>query len=177
MSFSVIDSFTLQLILFLFMCIMIELSFHQLSVAWWTKPLGLLDSGNFWRKLIEFGPFEVEGAGRYFGCGKNSFYPFDGWKYNSTCLKFLLKSFKKKKKKKKENLYEYRKRMGKYHLHFKKWEKALFLFYPYTNLVIVMLLFQGGISFVAVKGVVRIYYRQQQYVRQAQRIVKNYGEE
>lgn len=40
-----------------------------------------------------------------------------------------------------------------------------------------MLLFQGGISFVAVKGVVRIYYRQQQYVRQAQRIVKNYGEE
>lgn len=35
----------------------------------------------------------------------------------------------------------------------------------------------GGISFVAVKGVVRIYYKQQQYVRQAQRIVKNYGEE
>lgn len=84
---------------------------------------------------------------------------------------------KLQKKKKKENLYEYRKRMGKYHLHFKKWEKALFLFYPCTNLVIVMLLFQGGISFVAVKGVVRIYYRQQQYVRQAQRIVKNYGEE
>ena len=40
-----------------------------------------------------------------------------------------------------------------------------------------ILLFQGGISFVAVKGVVRIYYKQQQYVRQAQRIVKNYGDE
>lgn len=46
-----------------------------------------------------------------------------------------------------------------------------------SNLKNVVFLFQGGISFVAVKGVVRIYYKQQQYVRQAQRIVKNYGEE
>ena len=49
--------------------------------------------------------------------------------------------------------------------------------YGQSNLKNVDLLFQGGISFVAVKGVVRIYYKQQQYVRQAQRIVKNYGEE
>ena len=38
-------------------------------------------------------------------------------------------------------------------------------------------LFQGGISFVVVKGVVRIYYKQQQYVRQAQRVVKDYDQE
>ena len=49
--------------------------------------------------------------------------------------------------------------------------------YGQSNLKNVDFLFQGGISFVAVKGVVRIYYKQQQYVRQAQRIVKNYGEE
>jgi len=32
-------------------------------------------------------------------------------------------------------------------------------------------------TFVAVKGVVRIYYKQQQYVRQAQRVVKDYEPE
>lgn len=35
----------------------------------------------------------------------------------------------------------------------------------------------GGISFIAVKGVVRIYYKQQQYLRQAQRVVKDYQDE
>ncbi|XP_029203673.1 E3 ubiquitin-protein ligase MARCHF5-like isoform X2 [Acropora millepora] len=35
----------------------------------------------------------------------------------------------------------------------------------------------GGMTFVAVKGVVRIYYKQQQYVRQAQRVVKDYEPE
>ena len=39
-----------------------------------------------------------------------------------------------------------------------------------------LLFCQGGITFVAVKGAVRIYYKQQQYVRQAHRIVKDYGE-
>lgn len=39
---------------------------------------GFVRFREFLAKLIEFGPFEVEGAGRYFGCGKNSFYPFDG---------------------------------------------------------------------------------------------------
>lgn len=117
------------------------------------------------------------GGGEVFLVRQEFFLSFWWLKIQFNVSKILAEKLQKKKKKKKENLYEYRKRMGKYHLHFKKWEKALFLFYPYTNLVIVMLLFQGGISFVAVKGVVRIYYRQQQYVRQAQRIVKNYGEE
>jgi len=40
-----------------------------------------------------------------------------------------------------------------------------------------LILFQGGMSFVAVKGVIRIYYKQQQYVRQAQRVVKDYDQE
>lgn len=51
------------------------------------------------------------------------------------------------------------------------------IIYGKSNIENVDLLFQGGILFVAVKGSVRIYYKQQQYVRQAQRIVKNYGEE
>lgn len=32
----------------------------------------------------------------------------------------------------------------------------------------------GGVAFVALKGVLKIYYKQQQYIRQANRIVQNY---
>ena len=35
---------------------------------------------------------------------------------------------------------------------------------------------QGGIAFVAIKGVLRIYFKQQQYTRQAQRLILDFHE-
>lgn len=35
----------------------------------------------------------------------------------------------------------------------------------------------GGIAFIAFKGAIKIYYKQQQYIRQAQRVIKDYQEE
>ena len=34
--------------------------------------------------------------------------------------------------------------------------------------------FQGGIAFIGLKGILKIYYKQQQYMRQAHRQIKNY---
>nr|NP_001373967.1 E3 ubiquitin-protein ligase MARCHF5 [Aplysia californica] len=34
----------------------------------------------------------------------------------------------------------------------------------------------GGIAFIAIKGVLKIYYKQQQYLRQANRVIKDYEE-
>ena len=35
---------------------------------------------------------------------------------------------------------------------------------------------QGGIAFIAIKGILRIYFKQQQYLRQAQRKILDYDE-
>ena len=35
---------------------------------------------------------------------------------------------------------------------------------------------QGGIAFVAIKGVLKIYYKQQQYLRQANRVICDFDE-
>ena len=39
-----------------------------------------------------------------------------------------------------------------------------------------LLVLQGGIAFIAIKGVLRIYFKQQQYIRQAQRKILNFEE-
>ncbi len=36
--------------------------------------------------------------------------------------------------------------------------------------------FQGGIAFVAIKGAMRIYFKQHQYMRQAQRTILDFEE-
>lgn len=38
-------------------------------------------------------------------------------------------------------------------------------------------LFQGGIAFVAIKGAFKVYFKQQQYLRQAHRKILNYPEQ
>lgn len=38
-------------------------------------------------------------------------------------------------------------------------------------------LFQGGIAFVAIKGAFKVYFKQQQYLRQAHRKILDYPEE
>lgn len=35
-------------------------------------------------------------------------------------------------------------------------------------------MFQGGIVFIAIKGVLKIYYKQKQYMNQANRVVLDY---
>jgi len=35
---------------------------------------------------------------------------------------------------------------------------------------------QGGFAFVTIKGILKLYYKQQQYIRQAQRRILNYDE-
>ena len=45
--------------------------------------------------------------------------------------------------------------------------------YKYLEIVVVSL-FQGGVAFVAIKGVLKIYYKQQQYLRQADRIIQDF---
>ena len=35
---------------------------------------------------------------------------------------------------------------------------------------------QGGFAFVTIKGVLKLYYKQQQYIRQAQRRILNFDE-
>jgi len=36
---------------------------------------------------------------------------------------------------------------------------------------------QGGFAFITIKGVLKLYYKQQQYIRQAQRRILNYENE
>ena len=48
--------------------------------------------------------------------------------------------------------------------------------YIYIYIYAATILFQGGIAFVAIKGVLRIYFKQQQYVRQAQRRILDFTE-
>ena len=36
---------------------------------------------------------------------------------------------------------------------------------------------QGGIAFVAVKGIAKLYFKQQQYLRQARRTIRNFDEQ
>lgn len=36
---------------------------------------------------------------------------------------------------------------------------------------------QGGIAFITIKGVLKVYYKQQQYLRQINRVVLDYPEE
>lgn len=45
------------------------------------------------------------------------------------------------------------------------------MFYQFESVL------QGGIAFVAIKGVLKIYYKQQQYLRQANRIIRDYEED
>lgn len=40
-----------------------------------------------------------------------------------------------------------------------------------------LFLFQGGIAFVAIKGAFKVYFKQQQYLRQAHRKILNYPEQ
>lgn len=45
------------------------------------------------------------------------------------------------------------------------------------SLFFVFLLLQGGIAFVAIKGAFKVYFKQQQYLRQAHRKILNFPEQ
>lgn len=48
---------------------------------------------------------------------------------------------------------------------------------PHANFCYCFCFYQGGIAFVAIKGVLKIYYKQQQYLRQANRIIRDFEED
>jgi E3 ubiquitin-protein ligase MARCH5 len=45
-----------------------------------------------------------------------------------------------------------------------------------ANMILFHLL-QGGIAFIAFKGAIKMYYKQQQYIRQAMRVIKDYEDD
>ena len=53
---------------------------------------------------------------------------------------------------------------------------SLVCIYGCPSVHILLWLVQGGIAFIAIKGVAKLYYKQQQYVRQAKRQIRNFEE-
>ncbi len=51
------------------------------------------------------------------------------------------------------------------------------VFKPSFNTLWVFFLLQGGIAFVAIKGAFKVYFKQQQYLRQAHRKILNFPEQ
>ena len=49
---------------------------------------------------------------------------------------------------------------------------------PYfSHIYAVVTVLQGGIAFIAIKGVLKIYYKQSQYHRQANRVILDFEED
>lgn len=46
-----------------------------------------------------------------------------------------------------------------------------------SRIHVIVLSFQGGIAFITIKGVLKIFYKQQQYKRQANRVVNDYPQD
>lgn len=54
---------------------------------------------------------------------------------------------------------------------------SIWLWFPRFPNVFQLVILQGGLSFIAVKGVFKIYLRRKQFLRQLKRKVLNYGDE